>query len=149
MMKTIRIPATETRRGDDRAAGVKAWAKVLKRVAKDAKNGYGFEGNFVTRGELVNDDEVDDGAVILESAGNDGSGKYPEPVYVLWRRVGDQFVELARAAGREWAFRLRDVARDALSQPAVRVAVVEDNVDLSRVSTDALRAELARRGVAM
>lgn len=147
-MNTIRIPKTATRRGAD--AGCKTWAKLLSHVDEGATNGYGFAGEFVDRGALINDDEIADGAVILEAAGNDGSAKYVEPVFVLWQRRGSEFVELARASGKEWAFALRDVARDALSnhekteQPATSP---EPAIDLSAVPTEALLLELAKRGV--
>lgn len=118
MTTTIRLPKTSTRRGQD--GSIKTWMKVLSRVESGAKNGLGFEGEWCDRGALVNSDEVPANAVLLEAAGNDGSAKNTCPTFVLWHRRGDEFVQIARAEGSEWAFQLRDKAIELLtpSQPA-------------------------------
>lgn len=113
MPSTIRLPQTSTRRGNDGA--IKTWMKVLSSVDENATNGFGFDGTFCDRGALINSTAIAADAVLLEAAGNDGSAKNTCPTFVLWQRQGDEFVQLARAEGKEWAFALRDIAIKALT----------------------------------
>lgn len=114
MTDTIRIPSTISNRGEDGKS--KRWCKLLASVDHDAMNGFGFRGGFVERGKLVNTDDVPNGSILLENAGNNGSAKYPCALLILWKRCGDAFEEIARAEGDEWAFELRDKAIKTLSK---------------------------------
>lgn len=147
---TIRTPATSTRRGNDPASGCKTWMKMLSEVDPGAKNAFGFEGDFVQRGALLNSDEIPEGAVLLEAAGNDGSAKNTCAVYVLWQRRGDQFVECARAEGKEWAFELRGKAAELLNPPqpaAASTICCEASPEVVRLVVDLQRALIAEKAL--
>jgi hypothetical protein len=114
----VKLPRSATRRG------ALTWAKLLTRVDAKAQNGFGFEGRIVRPGALIGIHEMPEPAVVLECAGNDGSGRghrRAEDVYILWRydRRRGEWAELARArsVNWEWALDLRPIARRALEGP--------------------------------
>jgi len=102
-MATVRIPA----HGDER---FKRWAKVLSEVKTDAANGFGFIGQFLLVGRLA---DLPEGAVVVVYA-EKGSRKHREPWVKLYRVENGELVEQAEVLSEEWAFALRDKARQLL-----------------------------------
>lgn len=138
MTTTIRLPATSSRRGAD--ADCKTWMKILLGVSADAKNGFGFQGEFVERGKLINSDDIPEHCALLECAGNDGSAKYPEQLIILWERNGDQITEIDRASGKEWAFKLRDVAGELVKLCSAPCNEAENQIVVAHEILDRLHA---------
>jgi hypothetical protein len=95
--------------GDSR---FKSWAKVLQEVKPDAKNGFGFVGEFVEVGRKV---DCKEGAVVLVYAER-GSRARRLPWVKLYRVEQGQLVEYAEVLSEDWAFEIREHARKLLSQ---------------------------------
>lgn len=146
MVDTIRTPGTSSRRGSD--GKMKCWIKLVTSVDVGATNGFGFNGDFYDRAKLYNSSVFPDGCVILECAGNDGSAKYPEVLMVVWQRQGDNFVEITRASGEEWAFALRDGVASLLGANIVfdELGEPEPTVTISRFDFLCLMSAATRAG---
>ena len=104
-MATITVPDYSDRR-------FKKWAKVLTNVAPDAKNGYGFSGNFVEVGRMV---DLSEGAVLLVYA-ETGSVANHRPKVTLYRVEEGELVEHASVWSWDWAFHVREKAIELLGQ---------------------------------
>jgi len=104
-MATITVPDYSDRR-------FKKWAKVLTNVAPDAKNGYGFSGNFVEVGRMV---DLPEGAVLLVYA-ETGSVANHRPKVTLYRVEEGELVEHASVWSWDWAFHVREKAIELLGQ---------------------------------
>jgi hypothetical protein len=104
-MVTITVPEF----GDTR---FKSWAKVLQEVKPDAKNGFGFVGEFVEVGRKV---DCDEGAVVLVYSER-GSRARRVPWVKLYRVEHGQLVEHAEVLSEDWAFEIREKTRELLSQ---------------------------------
>ena len=104
-MATVTVPDYSDRR-------FKKWAKVLTNVAPDAKNGFGFVGEFVEVGRKV---DCKEGAVVLVYAER-GSRARRLPWVKLYRVEQGQLVEYAEVLSEDWAFEIREHARKLLSQ---------------------------------
>ena len=104
-MATVTVPDYSDRR-------FKKWAKVLTNVAPDAKNGYGFSGNFVEVGRMV---DLSEGAVLLVYA-ETGSVANHRPKVTLYRVEEGELVEHASVWSWDWAFHVREKAIELLGQ---------------------------------
>jgi len=104
-MATVTVPDYSDRR-------FKKWAKVLTNVAPDAKNGYGFGGNFVEVGRMV---DLPEGAVLLVYA-ETGSVANHQPKVTLYRVEEGELVEHASVWSWDWAFHVREKAIELLGQ---------------------------------
>lgn len=100
------IPET----GNGRAVG--SWAKLLDCVDEDATDGYGFRGEFVTRGGIS---WIIPGSLVLECAGfksisdqrSPGKGKY----MLLWEFTEDkEWRTILTSTKRGWALQFREAA---------------------------------------
>lgn len=90
------------------------WAKLLDAVSDNAKDGYGFNGEWLTRGKPT---VALEGAVVLECAGyrskrDEQTGR--KRLFVLHQFDGESWNAIARSDERDWALRLRDQAREAM-----------------------------------
>lgn len=104
-MATVTVPDYSDRR-------FKKWAKILEKVEPDAKNGYGFSGDFVEVGRMV---DLPEGAVLLVYA-ETGSVADHRPKVTLYRVEGGELVEHARTWSWDWAFHVREKAIELLGQ---------------------------------
>jgi hypothetical protein len=104
-MATIEVPDYSDRR-------FKKWAKVLTKVEPEAKNGYGFHGDFVEVGRMV---DLPEGAVLLVYA-ETGSRANHQPKVTLYRVEGGELVQYARVWSWDWAFLVREKAIELLGQ---------------------------------
>ena len=104
-MATVTVPDYSDRR-------FKKWAKVLTKVEPEAKNGYGFSGNFVEVGRMV---DLSEGAVLLVYA-ETGSVANHRPKVTLYRVEEGELVEHASVWSWDWAFHVREKAIELLGQ---------------------------------
>ena len=104
-MATVTVPDYSDRR-------FKKWAKVLTKVEPEAKNGYGFSGNFVEVGRMV---DLPEGAVLLVYA-ETGSVANHRPKVTLYRVEEGELVEHASVWSWDWAFHVREKAIELLGQ---------------------------------
>jgi hypothetical protein len=93
------------------------WAKLLFSVDPKARDGYGFEGDWLQRGIIT---ELLPGAVVLECAGyrtHRDQEDRRDRLYVLWKFTDEhEWVEVARSKERAWAQELRGPAATALEE---------------------------------
>lgn len=124
----VRIPKTSTIRNRP------DWAKLLTSVDPQAKDGFGFEGTYISPGRLVSEADLRPTPahppipILLEMCllGETKRGKRSPMTYILWRYQGGKWHEIARSEGLswEWAIDLRPIAIRALQ--ASRGAIAED-----------------------
>lgn len=123
------------------------WAKLVTRVDRSKANGYAFEGQFLSRGQLA---EVPVGGIIL-AYDQVGSMQNWAPLVRVYRVEADgsltQLLEWRgeRETRGSWALAVRDQVADLLEAAQDQPAAPQ--VDLSQVPTEALLAELRRRGI--
>jgi hypothetical protein len=124
--------------GDERH---KHWAKVVHAVDTSKASGWAFEGDFIASGGIQ---DVPAGAVILVY-GERGSRTNPRieaRTYVA--NPDGTLTHHASATGRAWARTLRDTVEHLLR--ADRTTALDWTPDLELYGSDALAAELERRG---
>jgi len=127
----------------------RSWAKILSKVDTGKANGYAFEGSWLRRGERA---EVEVGALVL-LYDEPGSMKNWYPLVRVVRAEPDgSLQEVLRYEGgvqeRSWALAVRDrIAAILAEQSGAAEQEGQREIDLSGVPTEALIAELRRRGV--
>ena len=92
--------------------------KLVTSIDPDVVSGFCFRGRLARPGETVGAGELA-GAVVLECAGSDGSGRRDSPyLYILWVWEEQAWREVARtwAQSWEWALELAPVARRILER---------------------------------
>lgn len=126
----------------------KSWVKRVEAVDRSGTNGGAFEGEFLPEGTV----EVEGPAVFLVHT-KTGSRKYQTGHYhvILLDREGNLRPTGIQTTDTErgWALRIRDAVADLVDRLPEGEAEGEaeaEAVDLSKVPTEALIAELRRRG---
>ena len=130
----------------------KSWRKRLERINRDCANGYAFEGPWLRAGELA---EVPVGTYIM-GYDEPGSMKNWRPAVHVWRvESADTLTPLYEFYGdvhmRSWALACRDAIAALIETPTDAATeappAAEGAWRLENVPTEALWAELTRRGV--
>lgn len=122
----ILLPQTSFKRGNQLAH-----VRLLTAVRHSKKLGqWLFEGEIHKPGTMLRNPPA--GAVVIECAGAAAPGKHAGLLWILWQRVKDEWIELARSCskGREWTGDLGPRAasvlnpRPKLFDPVDRVNVI-------------------------
>jgi len=128
--------------GDKRDYRFQSWAKTIERVDQSATNGYAFVGDFVRSGTV--EVEIAPRAYLVMTTA--GSRQYQTATYrvVVMDAAGALAATdiVTTSATPGWALRIRDRVAELLQ--ALQQQEAPD--PLADVETDALIAELARRG---
>jgi len=132
MTQTIRIRPTVGSNSGRRTG----WIKQITSVDSSKRNGYAFEGEFLTAGQEV---DLPVGAILVR-VDPEGSVKNAYQSGHIYRLQADgEMEELESGDWRDDFLTLRDAASNALQVP-------EPAVDLTAISTADLVAEIQRRG---
>lgn len=126
MLKTRIVHIGDPRKG-------KQWTRRITGVDKSKTNGYAFQGEFLSEGEV----ELPVGAVLLQ-VGALGSYKHPDVTGVVKRVAEDGSLALiAQHPYKEEFISLREAVQEALG--------LKPN-PLARFSTEEMKNELRNRG---
>ncbi len=133
--------------GDKQDPRFRGWAKTVDRVDSNATNGYAFVGDFVKSGTI--EVEVAPRVYLVKTVY--GSRKYQTQTYsvVTMNAQGDLTATdiTTTDATHGWALRIRDQVAQLLQE--LQGQTEGESNPLADVETDALIAELARRGYAV
>jgi hypothetical protein len=141
MPEPVLVPVEVPLVGDAR---LKNWAKVVDSVDESRSTGYAFGGYFIAAGGIQ---DVPAGATMIVY-GEKGSRANPRPEVKVYTVNADGTLSHEQTAtGRAWARTIRDRVADLVDGPDLPDAVdVTAANELAGYSTDALIAELERRG---